>query len=179
MHKVNEVSIFKFICCILQYFKVTTIIMIFLSIVCLMCDFTKLINIVLEFNALYWGGILLSTFIHEYMHFMFLKRFGVKDVRIKKSFLKFGIVFCEENLKKGKLILVALSGPIICFFIGCILITINMLLCRKIINFISIVYIFHIVNLVPFFGDGKVILKSLVLLMKPFLKRKSNLINKL
>lgn len=116
---------------------------------------------IIQFQSIYWFGIVLSYGVHEYLHGIFLKKEGATEVWLYTGLFKFSVCSFEYMSAKSK-ILVALSGPLCCIIIG-LLIYILSLICNgsMTLHIISAIYFMHGINLLPIFGDGKVIIRSL------------------
>ncbi len=105
-------------------------------------------------------GFVFSIIVHEYSHVFFFKRYGIQRIKISNDLLKFS-VSTNERLVGRYLIITAISGPLICGIIGSVLLLISIILNSFSLKFLSIIYLFQLLNLIPFFGDGKMILKGI------------------
>ena len=148
---------------ILNYLRYPIKLTIVLSVIILLFTNFKATVLVLQLNAILLLGIVLSSVLHEYMHIFFMKKFGVKNVVIKTNMYKFAIIPKEDILLSSKLIITAASGGIICIIVAIILKITEIVLLNDLvfIDIICIIYILHILNLLPVFGDGRMILKGI------------------
>lgn len=121
---------------------------------------------ILQFQSIYWFGIVLSYGIHEYLHGMFLKKEGAMEVWLYTGLFKFSVCSFEFMSAKSEM-LVAISGPLCCMILG-VLIYILSSICdgSMTLYIISAIYLIHGINLLPIFGDGKVFFKALSQLKK-------------
>ena len=106
-------------------------------------------------------GVFFSFAIHEYMHIFSMKMCYKGWVILEYSLYKISVI-PEFTIEKAHLFLIALSGPLTCLFISCIILLFNYYLHYFILTILSCIYFFHIINLIPPFGDGKMLLKSLI-----------------
>ncbi|QBE95945.1 hypothetical protein [Blautia producta] len=148
---------------ILNYLKYPIGFTIVLSIVILLFTTFKAIVLVIQLNAILFLGIVLSSVFHEYMHMFYMKKFGVKNVIIKTTMYKFAIIPKEDILQSSRLIITAASGGTICIIVAFILKIIEIVWLGSLafIDMICLIYILHIINLIPIFGDGQMILKGI------------------
>lgn len=160
--KVNILSLSKLIISAYKYF-----ILFFLMTTVFLCIINNFKDITgnLMFLVVFVLGFLGSFIIHEYMHIICMKRFGIKKVVISNNMYKFSLK-TEENLRGIKLIITSVSGPLICGIIGFALYVFfhnNASIC---LDFIIYLYCFHLINIIPIFGDGKMIIKGILTLHK-------------
>lgn len=158
LSQVSFLSFFLWILCcykfVLLFFMSFSIVIIFLS--------NGLIPVSLfHFWYILLAGFFLSIGIHEYAHLFFMKRFGIHTVTLHSGLLKFQII-TTENLTGKKLFLTALSGPLFCSLIGMILFFLAPSTDQSWITIVGVIYLLHGINLLPIFGDGKMILKSVL-----------------
>ncbi len=103
-------------------------------------------------------SIFLSIAIHECIHLLTYRAFKNK----KEGYLisrKCSIAFYREEISGRGKILVRLLAPLITALFGVVLFLSTDYLATKIF---SSVFIFHIINLLPFFGDGYAIINDLL-----------------
>lgn len=89
-----------------------------------------------------------------------MKKCGIEYIGIEASIYRFS-VFTDEKIEGKKLLLIALSGVLSTTLIGSILLGINMFVGSELIKVIIWIYYIHLINILPLFGDGKMILKAL------------------
>lgn len=98
-------------------------------------------------------GLIFSCLLHEVSHVFFLLRIPeIKKVTFEITLFRISVRPCG-NMTRGQAILVALSGPGICFLCG-------VGLCF-IYRDLSWWYLIHIMSLLPIFGDGRAIITAL------------------
>ena len=90
-----------------------------------------------------------------------MKKYGVSSIGIETNMYRFS-VFTQEDIQGKKLLIISLAGVFSTTCIGCILSVINIFADSSIIRIIMWIYYIHLINILPFFGDGKMIIKALV-----------------
>lgn len=130
------------------------------SLECLVLLFWGNLIDVFNYSAILFGGVYGSFTIHEFMHIKMMRKYGVKQVEIKTTMLKIEIV-SKLSLKGTELILVAISGPITCALMGCFCYGLAIVFEIGACRIIAIIYFLHIINLLPIFADGKMVIKGL------------------
>lgn len=135
------------------------IIMLILAIVLIF--FTQTLEIGMGCLLVYLVGFLGSISIHEYLHIVFMRHFGVKTVKISYGIWKASII-TEEDLVGANLIQTAALGPVVTFLIGLCGMFFGRQCGSNIVEVISGIYMLHIVNIIPPLGDGKMILKGIL-----------------
>lgn len=156
-YRIEEVSLWLIFMTMAKQLKWLTII-VALEAVVLACvgAFTEAIY----FSLILFVGVIGSYSIHEYVHILLLRRNGVSQVNVGSSFLKFSII-PDKQLRGKELIIVAVSGPIVCGLIGGISAIIALLSGSLFLKILAMIYSFHLINLIPVFGDGKMFIKGL------------------
>lgn len=158
----TNISIYRVFLLITRYFLVFIIFYILSSVLVLVSSGGELYQMLLSYSVVFWGGLIASTLIHEYGHIYFFKKFGVEKVIIKRTIFMFRIV-PEKQLYGKELMITALIGPLSCGGIGLVLYVIELLGYTNLtITLVKLIYSIHLINLLPFFGDGKCILKSII-----------------
>lgn len=102
--------------------------------------------------------------IHEYMHILVIKKITDNtNIRIKITLNYFSIIPCSK-VYGLKSILIACSGPIVCFIISMFLYLIKQLFALESFFIDLLIYSYgcHIFSMLPFFKDGKMILKEVI-----------------
>lgn len=128
-----------------------------------MLALTKRVYVVGWFLLILFFGYILSFSLHEYMHIWCMRRNGIKNVEIEITLLKFSIK-TYEKLEGCKLVITAMSGPIVCFFVGVVIELLGKWIGNRFLEFGSVLYLLQIVNILPFWGDGKMIIKGVLTL---------------
>lgn len=157
VYKVNDINLSTIFCTLLKQLR-WLIVIVLVECVILACVGAFCGSV--SFLAILFAGLLGSYSIHEYVHILLLRRSGVSDVEIGSTFLKFSII-PNEQLRGKKLIIVAVSGPLVCGLIGGISAIIALRSGSLFFKVIAMIYSFHLINLVPIFGDGKMFIKGL------------------
>jgi hypothetical protein len=151
---------FKYLFC---YFRELIIVFLIISIAAVILGFGNkdIISLVIAYNIIFYIGIFMSTLIHEYSHLLFMKLFAVKNVKVDVSLFRFSLT-AKEEIKGKKLLITALAGALNCGIAASFLLVINVLVYHnELFSIIIAIYYFHLVNIIPCFGDGKMILKAL------------------
>lgn len=100
-----------------------------------------------------------SFVLHEYMHATYLSMKNI-NFKIEKDLLKFSIIPIEEHSSKD-MVLCGAVGPVIPFLLGTIVYVFSNFIDNFLLKMVSFVYIFHIIYILPIFGDGKAIIKGI------------------
>lgn len=130
-------------------------------IAAILCAFAKEIMMALWFLVVFIGGYIIPLSLHEYMHVYAMRRCNVQTVSIENYLWKVSVK-TNEKIQGKKLILVALSGPCVCFLIGALLLPIWKITGIFVMKILAYMYMIHIINIVPPFGDGVMILKGVL-----------------
>lgn len=164
--KIHRVSLGNILKMIHRRLRIISGLFLTMSVACYVIVGNGMLIPIMQFQSIYWFGIVLSYGVHEYLHGMFLKKEGAIEVWLYTGLFKFSVCSFECMSAKSK-ILVALSGPLCCMMLG-ILIYILSLICNgsMTLYIISAIYFMHGINLLPIFGDGKVLLRALFQLKK-------------
>lgn len=110
--------------------------------------------------AVIFPTLTLSYLTHEYLHLCVLRKNGFKEVIFYKNIFRFSIYFCKP--KNRKIIFkIAISGPIFNFLLGLTILFIFNKLQLSQLNLLGYIFCFHILFLLPFFADGKLLVQSL------------------
>lgn len=163
----NEKTLKIFFEVLLHVLKENIMIMIFLcgvSLLCMLFLFLSFQEIRIEslwilFPAFSYFILLISIIIHETIHLIFYRKITRNNhgyLSIKN--LSMSIVR-EKVINKKSNIIITASGAAIVFFLGVLLFLLSNNLWIRIPAFI---FMFHIINLLPFFGDGHVIITELL-----------------
>lgn len=159
---INAITFIDIIKYVLIYMKWCNYFFILFFIVSLLLLYIK-VNIILYTLTYLLGGIL-SISIHEYMHVLFIKKITDNShIRIKISPNHFRVIPCDE-IHGVKSILIACSGPIVCFVISGFLYLIKQWFSHDSFFMGLLIYSYasHILSILPFFKDGKMILKEVI-----------------
>ncbi|MCD8077975.1 MAG: hypothetical protein LUE63_06325 [Lachnospiraceae bacterium] len=106
-------------------------------------------------------GVFGSFAVHEYFHILALKGYGIRLVRVQSSLLRISII-PEEALEGGKLVLFSVAGPGACMIVGGLLYVLGGVCNIETCKIVAVIYLFHIVNLFPLLGDGRMVVKGLL-----------------
>ena len=115
-----------------------------------------LVQLSCKFLMVYYLGLILPYTLHEYFHAKLLEYFKV-DIKIEYTVFRFSIIALTEMSGISE-ILVALVGPVGVFMIGLLLWISNITFYGINLNFLTYFYLFHLIFLLPVFGDGKIVL---------------------
>lgn len=121
----------------------------------------SVVILVVEYNSIILFGLCGSMIIHEISHYIMMKRYKVKQIGIDTSMFRFS-VYTNENMYGKKLLIVAIAGVVSTTIVGSILFGINIVLNNDVIKVIMWIYYIHLINILPLFGDGKMVLKALI-----------------
>lgn len=120
-------------------------------------------RLVLQFHLLIILGVFLSFIVHEYIHIRYMKKyFKAGEVGIECSKSKISI-YPQFEISGNKLLIIAIMPSIYLTLFGACLYVIGKFTHVGVITFISYIYFFHMINIIPPFGDGMMILKSIFL----------------
>ena len=106
-------------------------------------------------------GLVFSMILHESFHYIAMKKCGVRSIGIDSNIYRFS-VFTHEYIQGNKLLFIALAGVFSTTCIGCILSVVNIFADSSLIRVIMWIYYIHLINILPLFGDGKMIIKALI-----------------
>jgi|GEM_PF-6356387 len=125
----------------------------------------KVLFDVLKFNTVLMFGVFLSFIIHEYLHINFLKKEHPDDyVEIRFGVMKISII--PEFESSPKTILKVAALPLLVMFsIGILLLSTSMVFEITFLMYTGIIYLFHILNVIPVFSDGIAIVKSIKMMI--------------
>ena len=99
--------------------------------------------------------------IHELAHYISMRLYKVKQIGIDTTLFRFS-VFTNEEMCGKQLLLVSIAGVVSTTLVGSMLLGINMIFNNYIIRVIMWIYYIHLINILPLFGDGKMLLKALI-----------------
>lgn len=164
--KIHRMSLGNILKMIHRRLRIISGLFLAMSVACYVIVGNGMLIPIMQFQSIYWFGIVLSYGVHEYLHGVFLKKEGAKEVLLYTGLFKLSVCSVECMSAKSK-ILVALSGPLFCMTLG-ILIYILSFICNgsMALYIISAIYLLHGINLLPVFGDGKVLFRALIQLRK-------------
>lgn len=158
----TDLSICKFSILVFKYFRVFIVFYVLLSITILVASEGKLYDLVGTYFIILFGGLIMSALVHEYVHIYFFARFGVERTVIDTEIFRFRII-PEKQLQARELRIVALAGPLSCVIIGLVLCGVECIGYKNVtISIVKTIYFIHLINVIPFFGDGKCIVKSMI-----------------
>jgi len=114
---------------------------------------------VISFWIIMMIGVFGSFFLHEYAHLHIMKKCGIDIVKIKCKMWKISLV-PKGTLKGMQLIYIGVAGSFVCGAVGIVCLLIGKLTDLDVIKVIGIIYVIHLFNIFPWFGDGKMIVKG-------------------
>lgn len=159
---ISEINILSFFIKICRFYKLIIIFQIFISIALICISKNKIIYFVLDYWIIFFLGIIVATMIHEYIHVVFMKIYGVEQVTINFTLISISIIV-DKKLKAKQLLITALSGPLSCLIVATILLGFNLFIFQNYtLKIIEVLYYFHFVNLLPFSSDGRMIIKAMI-----------------
>lgn len=119
---------------------------------------------VIQYSLIYLLGGVLSISVHEYMHIVAIKKLTENTcIKIKITLNNFSIIPCEK-IEGVNSIFVACSGPLACVMISAFLYILKLLFHLESFFVDLIIYSYgsHIISMLPFFNDGKMIIKEII-----------------
>jgi hypothetical protein len=122
---------------------------------------TSVVSLIIEYNFVIVFGLCGSMIIHELAHYILMRLYKVKQIGIDTTLFRFS-VFTNEEMCGKKLLLVSIAGVVSTTLVGSMLLGINMIFNNYIIRVIMWIYYIHLINILPLFGDGKMLLKALI-----------------
>lgn len=170
-YKLDKLSPFTFGLIIIKYFRVSLIFISLCSVITiglgLIYQDFQLIKYTMYSFSLFICGIVSPTYVHEYMHIIGLRKTEVQFIEIQTTWLRFSLKITNLEISNKNRILIALLGPLSCFCIAFLFYTLSLFFLKSFfIKSLAILYGFHIINLLPIFGDGKTIFKILIKKLK-------------
>lgn len=144
---------------ILKYNMIFDLLVIIISLTTII--FLRSANTAIMLSVIYFLGYIMSASLHEYMHIVCMRRAGIQQIRLENNLWKFSII-TDEKVQGKVLIAIALSGPLMCFVIGIVLIFIGRIWRVDLMLICSALYLIQIVNVIPPFGDGIMIIKGVL-----------------
>lgn len=158
----EQISFFRFIALLLELYWKWWLFYGFLVVLIFCCVSLSIFRYLWAcYHIILFFGIFFSFVIHEYMHIFSMKICCKGWVILDCSLYKISVI-PEFPIERSHLFIVSMSGPLTCLFICGIILLINYYLNYSILTILACIYFFHIINLVPPFGDGKMLLKSLI-----------------
>ena len=127
-----------------------------------LCCLNSFRNIHNDFGILFCFifGHLLSSTLHEWLHIKCMRIFGAEKILVDKTLFKISVI-TETPLIGWRLIVTAVSGPVICGAFGFLILLVP--IGNSIwVDLCGVLFCSHIINLLPFFGDGKMIIKGIL-----------------
>lgn len=118
----------------------------------------------IAFFSLTMVNLVTSYVVHEVGHLLALYYLYKGPLRLEDALTGITITPLEKIAKKRYQIIIALSGPLLCVAIGCVMLAAVSLF--HITNFIFLfnmyIYFGHLVFLLPIFGDGQAIIIAIL-----------------
>ncbi|MHA8042359.1 metalloprotease family protein (plasmid) [Staphylococcus xylosus] len=106
------------------------------------------------------GEFLLVAVIHELTHFIFAKIYKREYIKINVKKIYYLSVSYKNNHNPSQNLVIAISAPCVCVFIGLTLIILGQL------NFLTLIFLLNILNFLPITQDGQMILISIIDILK-------------
>lgn len=161
--RIEKISLKEFIYAIIRYIRPIFIIVSFLSLIAVIAGKgdKSVIRLICYFNVIIYFGLVFSMILHESFHYIAMKKCGVMSIGIDSNFYRFS-VFTHEYIQGNKLLIIALAGVFSTTCIGCTLSVVNIFADSSLIRVIMWIYYIHLINILPLFGDGKMIIKALI-----------------
>ena len=159
----EKISLKDFMHAVFRYIRPIFIMVSVLSLIVMIAGRgdKSIIRLVCYFNVIIYLGLVLSMILHESVHYIAMKKCDVSVIGIDSNMYRFS-VFTQEDIQGKKLLIISLAGVFSTTCIGCILAVINIFADSSIIRIIMWIYYIHLINILPLFGDGKMIIKALI-----------------
>lgn len=159
----EKISLKDFMHAVFRYIRPIFIMVSVLSLIVMIAGRgdKSIIRLVCYFNVIIYLGLVLSMILHESFHYIAMKKCGIRVIGIDSNIYRFS-VFTQENIQGNKLLFIALAGVFSTTCIGCILSVVNIFADSSLIRVIMWIYYIHLINILPLFGDGKMIIKALI-----------------
>lgn len=161
--RIEKISLKDFMHAVFRYIRPIFIMVSVLSLIVMIAGRgdKSIIRLVCYFNVIIYLGLVLSMILHESFHYIAMKKCGIRVIGIDSNIYRFS-VFTQENIQGNKLLFIALAGVFSTTCIGCILSVVNIFADSSLIRVIMWIYYIHLINILPLFGDGKMIIKALI-----------------
>lgn len=161
-YPVTQLTFIQLFKLMINYYKKMIIGFVLLTLLPLLVDTSWIMmRYIFKFHVIFFGGLMLSFVIHEYLHLFCLKN-SKKTGNVEIEFTLFKIsIHPKFQLTSKEIIKVALLPIIILPLIGFLLIFLATLTNQKFLMFTGYLYVFHIINIIPPLGDGMMILKAI------------------
>jgi hypothetical protein len=162
-YSLKQLTFLKFLTVVVSQYKKMLVAIVFFTLLPLIVDVNWYMFLsILQFHVIFFGGLILSLVIHEYLHLAALKKNrGAGEVEIEFTLFKVSI-YPKFKLTSKETIQVAILPSLILPVIGVVLILIAEGTDLRFILFTGYLYVFHVINIVPPMGDGMMIIKSIV-----------------
>lgn len=163
-HKINELNFLKITLLFFKsYFVLHFIFSCFILLPFVLTLNGNLLLFGIYIGAIFYLGLFLSFILHEYLHIVFLqKSYGHFNVEIKFSWKKISILPKIPNIDSAVIIKVALYPLLILLLLGLSFIIVYSFTNIELFKFLGVIYIFHLINIIPPFGDGMMLIKGLI-----------------
>lgn len=121
----------------------------------------SVVDLVTKYNLIIFLGICGSMILHEMSHYIAMRWCQINNIGLETTWFRFSI-FTSEQIYGKKLLMIAIAGVFSTTIVGSILFGINLFLNNYVIKVIMWIYYIHLINILPLFGDGKMLLKALI-----------------
>lgn len=162
-YSLKNLSFRSFINSVIIQYKKVVITFGFLTILPLLADHSWfMIRSILKFHSIFFGGLFLSYVLHEYLHLVILKN-SHRDGRVEIEFTLWRIsIYPQFKLSAKEMIKVAILPIVVLPIVGVILILFGKFFGQTFLIMTGLLYVFHVINIVPPFSDGMMIIKAIV-----------------
>ncbi|OEK67318.1 hypothetical protein AST00_06545 [Staphylococcus equorum] len=123
----------------------------------------ELIMFTLDFSLVLYLGLITPFILHEYMYILFMKKeYSNCEMKIEFSLLKISLLPKIPQISRKTLLKIALLPLIILFSIGIVFFVISYIMNYFPLRIVGFLFMIHIINAIPPFGDGLMIIKALL-----------------
>lgn len=163
--KTEDMSFGKMLMLVLKYLRWILIPIAILSLLALVITEFKIWEMVVKVHSVFFLGIVVAVSLHEWSHIYFMKKIGIKSIRIENSIVKFRVIPLDLVASGIRLIIIAIAGPISCLAVCLLIMLLNIFIFEhenQLLDVIAKLFFLQIMNLIPFFSDGKMCLKGFI-----------------
>ncbi|PCF64399.1 hypothetical protein B5C02_12135 [Staphylococcus pseudintermedius] len=167
-YKIKDVTFTLILFCMIRSYSI----LILLVSACVILPYVltlekEILFLAIEAETTFLFGIIFSFALHEFFHIFFLKkRHGDSNVDIIFGWNKITVVPFIPAIDGYTIIKVAVYPLLILFSFGIILFLIALVADIFLFKILSLVYILHIINIIPPLGDGMMLIKGIFKLIE-------------
>lgn len=163
-YKISDLNFFKITLLFLKsYFFINFIILCFVLLPFVITLNMNLLLFGIYIGAVFYLGLFLSFILHEYLHIVLLKKnYGQFNIEIRFSWKKISLLPRIPNMDPAVIIKVALYPLLILLIMGIFFVIIHIITGILFFKILGVIYIFHIINIIPPFGDGIMLIKGII-----------------